>query len=62
VRPQRVLTVHGFAREFAAELRTRGIDAWCAMGNDQLELAIVQNSLNDLDLAEEASKYKSPQT
>lgn len=40
VRPQRVLTVHGFAREFAAELRTRQIDAWCAMGNDQLELSI----------------------
>jgi DNA ligase-1 len=40
VRPRRVLTVHGFAREFAAELRSRGLDAWCAMGHDQLELAI----------------------
>ena len=48
VRPQRVLTVHGFAREFAAELRTRGIDAWCAMGNDQLELAIVSPSTRRL--------------
>jgi len=44
VRPRRVLTVHGFAREFAAELRTRRIDAWCAMGNDQLELSIGQNA------------------
>ncbi len=44
VRPRRVLTVHGFAREFAAELRTRRIDAWCAMGNDQLELAIAQTA------------------
>lgn len=42
VRPQKVLTVHGFAREFAAELRQRGIDAWCAMGGDQLELSISQ--------------------
>ncbi|MGA0845254.1 MAG: ATP-dependent DNA ligase [Luteolibacter sp.] len=38
VRPRRVLTVHGFAREFAAELRARGIDAWSAAGGDQLEL------------------------
>jgi DNA ligase-1 len=44
VRPRRVLTVHGFAREFAAELRRKRIDAWCAMGNDQLELSIGQNA------------------
>ncbi len=40
VRPKRVLTVHGFAKEFAAELRAKGIDAWCAMGGDQLELSL----------------------
>jgi DNA ligase-1 len=40
VRPRRVLTVHGFAGEFAAELRARQIDAWCATGGDQLELPI----------------------
>lgn len=42
VGPRRVLTVHGFAREFAAELRAKGMDAWCAMGDDQLELSIAQ--------------------
>lgn len=42
VRPKRILTVHGFAHEFAAELRARGMDAWCAMGGDQLELSINQ--------------------
>lgn len=42
VRPRRVITVHGFAREFAAELRAKGFDAWCAMGDDQLELSIAQ--------------------
>jgi DNA ligase-1 len=42
VRPRRVLTVHGFAHEFAAELRAKQIDAWCAMGGDQLELSIAQ--------------------
>ncbi|HSP44307.1 MAG TPA: MBL fold metallo-hydrolase RNA specificity domain-containing protein, partial [Luteolibacter sp.] len=41
VRPRRVLTVHGYAREFAAELRARGIDAWSAAGGDQLELTPV---------------------
>jgi DNA ligase 1 len=40
VRPKRVLTVHGYAQEFASELRGKGIDAWCAMGGDQLELSI----------------------
>lgn len=40
VRPKRVLTVHGYAHEFASELRSRRIDAWCAMGGDQLELAM----------------------
>ena len=40
VRPRRVLTVHGFASEFAAELRSRQMDAWCATGGDQLELPI----------------------
>lgn len=38
VNPKLVLTVHGAARPFAAELRRHGIEAWCAMGADQLEL------------------------
>jgi DNA ligase 1 len=42
VRPKRILTVHGFAKEFATELRSKGMDAWCAMGGDQLELPIHQ--------------------
>ena len=40
VRPQRILTVHGYAHEFAADLRARQFDAWCATGGDQLELPI----------------------
>jgi DNA ligase-1 len=35
-----VLTVHGYAKEFAAELRAKGIDAWSAMGGDQLDLPL----------------------
>lgn len=40
VRPKRVLTVHGYTKEFAAELRAKGIEAWSAMGGDQLELSL----------------------
>lgn len=42
VKPKRVLTVHGFAKEFASSLRDKGVDAWSAMGGDQLELATGQ--------------------
>ncbi len=42
VRPKKILTVHGFTKEFAAELRIKGMDAWCAMGGDQLEFPISQ--------------------
>lgn len=43
VRPRRVFTVHGFSKEFAADLRAHHrIHAWCAGGGDQLELPIQQ--------------------
>jgi Cft2 family RNA processing exonuclease len=38
VQPKRVLTVHGFAAEFAADLRRRGIEAWALAQENQLEL------------------------
>jgi DNA ligase 1 len=41
VDPRRILTVHGHALEFAAELRAHGHDAWCAAGGDQLELRLL---------------------
>jgi DNA ligase-1 len=40
VQPKRVLTLHGFAREFARDLRAKGIEAWALTGADQLELPI----------------------
>jgi len=40
VQPERVLTLHGYDREFAADLRQRGWDAWALRGGDQLELSI----------------------
>ena len=41
VKPQRVLTLHGSTREFAAELRGLGIEAWSIFGNDQMELDVL---------------------
>ena len=38
VAPRRVLTLHGFAAEFAADLRARGIEAWALSAENQLEL------------------------
>ncbi|MEY3774662.1 MAG: hypothetical protein RLZZ129_1442 [Verrucomicrobiota bacterium] len=38
VQPKLVYTVHGFAREFAATLRARGVEAWALGGDNQLEL------------------------
>jgi DNA ligase-1 len=44
VNPDRVLTLHEFADEFAADLRRRGREAWSFTGANQLELA-----LDDID-------------
>lgn len=38
VAPRRVYTVHGYTKEFAADLRRNGWDAWSLEGGDQIEL------------------------
>jgi DNA ligase-1 len=40
VQPQRVLTLHGFAGEFASDLRMRGVEAWALSEGNQIELAL----------------------
>ena len=40
IQPKRVLTVHGYAREFAEDLRRREIEAWALGEGNQLELSI----------------------
>ncbi len=40
VQPQRVLTLHGFAAAFAADLRERGVEAWALSEENQLELSL----------------------
>lgn len=39
VRPKRVLTLHGYASEFARDLRERGMEAWSLVSPDQLEFS-----------------------
>ncbi len=38
--PRAVYTVHGFAREFAATLRARGVEAWALGKVNQMELSL----------------------
>jgi DNA ligase-1 len=43
VKPRRVLTLHGFAAEFARDLRDQGIEAWALSEQNQLELKLAVN-------------------
>jgi DNA ligase-1 len=40
VQPKRVFTLHGYAREFAEDLRRRGVEAWALGEDNQLELSM----------------------
>jgi DNA ligase-1 len=40
VQPKRVLTLHGFAAEFARDLRDRGMEAWALSAENQMELML----------------------
>lgn len=40
VKPKRVLTLHGFAADFARDLRRRGLEAWAISEHNQLELSL----------------------
>ncbi|MBV8140877.1 MAG: DNA ligase, partial [Verrucomicrobia bacterium] len=40
VQPKQVFTVHGFAHEFAEDLRRRGIESWSLAEHNQLEFAL----------------------
>lgn len=39
VKPRRVLTVHGYAAEFAQDLRSRGVESWALGEANQLEFS-----------------------
>ncbi len=42
VQPKRVLTLHGFAAEFASDLRERGTEAWALSEENQMEFKMPQ--------------------
>jgi len=43
VRPERVLTLHGFASDFARDLRERGMNAWALNVENQMELDFIRS-------------------
>ncbi len=57
VKPKRVLTLHGFAQEFALTLRDRGIEAWAIGEDNQLELGVLSRAgFSPPSLVEEVSE------
>ena len=48
VRPKRVFTLHGFAAQFARDLRERGIEAWALTEENQMELTIRERLVRQL--------------
>ena len=48
VQPRRVLTLHGFAAEFASDLRARGVEAWALSEENQMDLALEGRDITPL--------------
>lgn len=57
VKPKRVLTLHGFAADFARDLRALGVEAWALTGENQLELSLTLggSSIRSTAIAEPAA-------
>ncbi len=48
VKPRRVLTLHGYAAAFAADLRARGVEAWALSEENQMEMTFASVSLGEV--------------
>src|SRR5262245_32955994 len=60
VQPKRVLTLHGFAAEFARDLRNRGMEAWAISAVNQLEFTLnAMHSTVSLPLKQSAKEVDS---
>jgi DNA ligase-1 len=55
VKPQRVLTLHGFATEFATTLRDRGIEAWAIGEDNQLEFGLAGGRTRPVDAPQQSA-------
>jgi DNA ligase 1 len=66
VKPERVLTLHGFAAEFARDLRERGIEAWALSEENQLEFGLARSVATGVSPAgiteNEKPRVKTPAT
>ena len=49
VKPRRVLTLHGSARQFAADLRRRGVEAWALGEENQMDLTLTEKGREEKD-------------
>src|SRR2546423_6030610 len=45
VQPKRVFTLHGFAAEFARDLRDQGVEAWALTEENQMDLALPKRTV-----------------
>src|SRR6266436_4129401 len=45
VKPKRVFTLHGFAADFARDLRDRGVEAWALTEENQMDLALPKETV-----------------
>jgi DNA ligase-1 len=59
VGPKRVFTLHGFAAQFARDLRARGIEAWALTEENQMELTL---GTSLAQLADTAIAVSTPQS
>jgi DNA ligase 1 len=59
VQPERVLTLHGFAAEFARDLRERGIEAWALSEENQMELVLRKTVMAGVSPADRAKRLET---
>lgn len=55
VQPKRVLTLHGFAAEFARDLRDRGVEAWALSEENQLELRLPRAGVAKMGMTDQTA-------
>jgi DNA ligase-1 len=62
VQPERVLTLHGFAAEFARDLRDRGVEAWALSEENQMELTLGKTVLAGVSSAPPDAAHRAAAT
>ena len=60
VKPRRVLTLHGYAAAFAADLRSRGVESWALSEENQMEMTFASVNLGEIAPAVVAEPTTAP--